>query len=160
MTHCISRSKLVWLMLLVGCDRKVPTDAALRPAPRDKVFDAAGEILLAILDPSADRKDNGEGAKIAKPLIRIVCAHDPTINVAAAAAVMAAPLRDAYPPYSRNAFMGGAACGRLFDASQEYVGETLRQYRLQHPDFRQPLPPPPVLPAPYRRLKPTKSQLP
>ncbi len=135
------RIRVLCLILFAGCDRSKPVEPATPLELRDKVFDAAGELLLTSLDPGADRSDNNN---VSKALIRIICAHDPTIDVAAAAAVMAAPLRDAYPPFSSEGASVGAACGRFFDASQEYAGEALRKYRLQHPSFRQVLPPPPL----------------
>ncbi len=154
MNHRIEVRLLLCLMLLAGCDRSKPDEPAPQIELRDKVFDAAGEMLLTSLDPSADRRDNNE---VAKALIRIVCAHDPTIDAAAAAAVMAAPLRDAYPPFTAHDPSVGSACGRFFDASQEYVGEALRKYRLQHPSFRQALPPPPLpQPPPWARFEDAK----
>ena len=141
MSHHIEVRSLLCLGLLAGCDRSKPIDLAAQIEPRDKVFDAAGELLLTSLDPGVDRRDNND---VSKALIRIVCAHDPTIEPGAAAAVRMATLRDAYPPFARADLSIGAACGRFFDASQEYVGEALRKYRMQHLSFRQVLPPPPL----------------
>ncbi len=121
-----------------------PTISAATLAPNDPVFAAAADLLIWRLGPNAETR---EPSVVTASLSRIVCKHDPTIEPAAAGAVLAASIRDAYPSFYGKPLPTALACGRFFIDSQEYAGKALQQYRLQHPNITpQPMPPrlPPI----------------